>query len=108
MRVDCDIIRDLLPLYHDEVCSDKSRIAVEKHLVDCKNCNAELETMQADISLPTKAQSVEESLIIHKISKKWRRDILKSFLKGALITVLVIVGIALLLFLFVDFGLYQG
>ena len=29
-QLDHDIVQDLLPLYHDGVCSDKSRAAVEE------------------------------------------------------------------------------
>ena len=32
MDFDCDLIRDLLPLYLDGVCSDASRRAVKAHL----------------------------------------------------------------------------
>ena len=32
MKYPCDLIRDLLPLYQDGVCSEESRAAVEEHL----------------------------------------------------------------------------
>ena len=38
MKTDCDVIRDLLPLYADDVCSDASRQLVEEHLKDCPAC----------------------------------------------------------------------
>ena len=38
MKTDCDVIRDLLPLYADDVCSDASRQLVEEHLKDCPVC----------------------------------------------------------------------
>ncbi|MCY6484566.1 zf-HC2 domain-containing protein [Clostridium aestuarii] len=34
----CDIIKDLLPLYYDEVCSSQSRKIVEEHLAGCISC----------------------------------------------------------------------
>ena len=37
-QLDHDIVQDLLPLYHDGVCSDKSRAAVEEHLQTCQDC----------------------------------------------------------------------
>ena len=40
--MNCGIIQDLLPLYHDGVCSDKSRAAVEEHLQTCEACRAAL------------------------------------------------------------------
>lgn len=35
---ECDIVQDLLPLYHDSVCSVKSRKLIEEHLKTCENC----------------------------------------------------------------------
>ena len=39
MKTDCEIIRDLLPLYVDDICSEKSRELVEEHLQECAECN---------------------------------------------------------------------
>lgn len=44
-----EIIWDLLPLYHDGVCSEKSRAAVEEHLKDCPACRAALAAMDAPL-----------------------------------------------------------
>jgi len=38
MKVSCEIIADLLPLYYDDVCSRASREFVKEHLKDCENC----------------------------------------------------------------------
>ena len=32
MKYDCEVIRDLLPLYADRACSEHSRTMVEAHL----------------------------------------------------------------------------
>lgn len=45
MKVTCDIISDLLPLYIDGVCSEDSRNAVEKHLESCGECKSTLKAM---------------------------------------------------------------
>ena len=37
MKMECDVIRDLLPLYADEACSGKSRELVEEHLGEWQN-----------------------------------------------------------------------
>ena len=36
MKVDCDIIRDLIPSYLDKVSSEATNKLVEKHLETCK------------------------------------------------------------------------
>lgn len=45
MKISCDIIKDLLPLYHDNVCSTDSRKLIEEHLENCEECKSELKNM---------------------------------------------------------------
>ena len=48
-RLDHEIAQDLLPLYHDGVCSERSRAAVEAHLKTCEDCRAALAAMDAPL-----------------------------------------------------------
>ncbi len=43
MKYNCEMIRDLLPLYYDGICSESSRQAVEAHLAECPECRGYLE-----------------------------------------------------------------
>ena len=65
MKYSCDIIKDLLPLYVDGVCSEDSTVAVAEHLSACKSCTAELE-------------SLRKSWEIEKVIDKERFDALSS------------------------------
>lgn len=47
MKVTCEIIEDLLPLYVDNVCSAQSRQAVKQHLQECEKCRSTFESTQA-------------------------------------------------------------
>ena len=47
MNYPCGIIRDLLPLYMDDVCSTDSRQAVQEHLPVCEKCRKYYETMKS-------------------------------------------------------------
>lgn len=38
MKYPCNMIRDILPLYHDAVCSWESKVAVEEHFEECQRC----------------------------------------------------------------------
>ncbi len=38
MKYPCNMIRDLLPLYHDGVCSGESAEIVKEHLSECAEC----------------------------------------------------------------------
>lgn len=51
MKVTCEIIEDLLPLYVDSVCSVQSREAVEQHLRECETCRSAFESTR-DVSVP--------------------------------------------------------
>ncbi len=42
MTNDCEVIRDLLPLYADDACSRASRTLVEGHLAGCADCRTML------------------------------------------------------------------
>ena len=46
MTYPCPIIRDLLPLYLDEVLSPESTDAVERHLAECESCRAYCDKMR--------------------------------------------------------------
>ncbi len=43
--MDCNVIKDLLPLYIDKCCSEESSELVEEHLLHCDECKAVLEDM---------------------------------------------------------------
>ena len=46
MNKECEIIRDLLPLYVDDACSASSREIVGDHLKECADCAAYLEKIR--------------------------------------------------------------
>lgn len=49
MKITCNIIRDLLPLYQDSVLSDDSGRLVEEHLLQCKACQEYQQKLQEEI-----------------------------------------------------------
>ena len=38
MKMKCEVVRDLLPLYVDGVVSEESRKMIEEHLEECDDC----------------------------------------------------------------------
>lgn len=66
MTTGCEIITDLIPLYLDDVCSEDSRRAVEKHISECESCRSEFSRMKQDIKVPSPLPSEED--IMKKIS----------------------------------------
>ena len=49
MKLECDVIRDLLPLYAEKLASPASSALVEQHLSECPACRAELEQMEKPV-----------------------------------------------------------
>ncbi|SHO53288.1 DUF4825 domain-containing protein [Anaerocolumna xylanovorans] len=95
MEKTCDIIKDLLPLYIDGVCSEDSKRAVEEHIEGCESCKRELESYKGEIS----AVDRQEEEVIKKISSRWKRSKTKALLTGILAMAVVIVfGISALLY----------
>jgi len=82
MRLSCEVIRDLLPLYYDEVCSKESSSLIEEHLVDCPQCLDELQQLKITIEKPHISE--EKIKVMENISKKWKRDKRVAFTKGSM------------------------
>lgn len=46
MKYSCEIVKDVLPLYCDGVCSEESKLMIEEHLSECPTCSMMLKMMQ--------------------------------------------------------------
>lgn len=44
--LNCDIVKDLIPSYLDEICSEESKRAVEAHLSQCAECRSHMKSIQ--------------------------------------------------------------
>lgn len=84
----CSIIQDLLPLYHDGVCSAESRAEVEAHLRECPDCRAALAAM--DAPLPgTKQAAADDAAAVRGLRRAWKQDKCRAWLKGFVIAAAV-------------------
>lgn len=101
MNISCEIIKDLLPLYHDGVCSDDSKKLIEEHLAHCEICSKELKAMENDFIAENK-QNLSEAEVVKKLSKRWRKGMIKSALKSILFTLVTVAVVLLLLYTIVD------
>ena len=84
-----EIVMDLLPLYHDGVCSDASRAAVEEHLNTCEVCRTALAEMDAPLPATEARKNAADGAAVKKISDEWKRTKWKARLKGAAIAAAV-------------------
>lgn len=64
----CPIIRDLLPLYHDDVCTPESRSLVEDHISSCPDCKAIADSL--DITFAESILEKESGKILHRHLRK--------------------------------------
>ena len=46
MKISCDVIRDLLPLYVEDMLSNDSKNIVDEHIEQCESCRDELKNYQ--------------------------------------------------------------
>ena len=56
MKLDCEVIRDLLPLYAEHIASPASTALVEEHLESCDACREELRQMQMPVPVQPEPQ----------------------------------------------------
>jgi len=108
MSVSCDMIKDLLPLYLDDVCSNDSKTAVTEHIAACGKCNAELRAMQKEMSMSRTEQNMAEAEAVMNLSKRWKKGMTKSLWNGIFIAILSIAMLFLVLYLLMDIRLITG
>ena len=99
-KLDCQIIKDLLPLYIDKVCSEESANAVEEHLRSCPICEADLTKLQAT---PDIAPVVDEDFesAVKKANKRIIKSKKKAVVKTLSITLSILLVIGIIAYLIV-------
>ena len=96
-KITCEVIRDLLPLYCDGVCSENSRALVKGHIERCSDCQKIYMKMKAGSEGDdNEAIKDDEESIIKSMASSWKKSLKKSFLKGTLLTLLVFIVIGTL------------
>ncbi len=83
--MDCDIIRDLLPLYADGLTSESSNRQIEDHIRSCSECRLLREEMCAPLE-PEPEDTQEQ--ILERVYRKQRRKTILSW--AAIILALVL------------------
>ena len=82
----CNIVKDLIPLYIDDCCSEESKNVVEDHIRDCDDCRKLTQTMKSPPNIITVSKSPQK---FSKLSQ-WKASVLQSalfFVSFALITI---------------------
>lgn len=94
MKISCNIIKDLLPLYVENIVSNESKVLVEEHLKSCTECQAKLQKMQQPVKL-----SVDKDMNELKALKKlWNRGKLRIAIITSVSLILLFTCLILLYF----------
>ena len=95
MGITCSVIKDLIPLYVDDVLSEDSRKLVEEHLAGCSDCKDAYESLKSGVGSGVNKTNRDKEVI-----KKLRKKILTKRM--------IAVGIAVILVTSIFLGVYYG
>ena len=73
MKCSCDVIRDLLPLYADDACSQDSRRMVDEHLAECPACSGMLKRLRNN-AIEDGLQQEKQDVIQYAVRKFKQRS----------------------------------
>ena len=76
MKIPCSVVRDLLPLYAEEMIEEETRALVDEHLEECSECSQKLEEIKAAAAVPAENTAVDTAkplLALKKTINKRRR-----------------------------------
>ncbi len=109
MRLSCDVIQDLLPLYVDSACSGDSTKLVEGHMAECEVCKQAYDAMKSEGKAEELVQSEEfrnrQTDSAKKVKKKWSRSKKLFLLLGIIIGGVLVYVLAHALLMFGVVGL---
>lgn len=72
MKNECYIVRDLLPSYIDQLCSEESKQFIEQHIVHCDSCARILDEMKEEFHVAEQVEMpvyIEQKKPFEKVSK---------------------------------------
>lgn len=89
-KIECDIIRDLMPSYVDGLTSEKTNQAVLEHMEECLDCREMLNRMKESENEPASEAEKKEVDYLKKIKRKFST---KSFVRSI---ILLLIGMGLI------------
>ena len=81
----CHMIKDLLPLYLDDLVSEESGTTIEQHLKSCSDCHEYYEHMKSEL-LEEQAQKQTETQREINYLKKIKQHTTKKLILGTVLT----------------------
>ena len=93
MRISCQIIEDLLPLYVDGVCQEDTKAFMKEHLQTCVKCSVALDQMKQDEFKVIKSVNIEEAQV--QTLQSLRQKFMKNKITLILLSVFSAIGICI-------------
>lgn len=93
----CEIVKDLIPMYVDDLVTDDSKQLIEEHIRSCKKCSTYLQNIQRELG----QKSLLEMDIDHddeKLVKGLKREVNKIRIIANLFGILIGIAVSLLFF----------
>ncbi len=75
MSKECDVVRDLLPLYVDGACSEASADMIRNHLANCTDCYAIFQQMCSDTNEELLKKETESIVRRHEKKEKTKATV---------------------------------
>ena len=74
MKLECDVIRDLLPLYAEKLASPASSALVEQHLAECPACRAQLKKKEKPVPVQPELDSAAVQVLMQVLSSRLQEE----------------------------------
>lgn len=103
-RIPCEVIKDLLPSYIDSLTSEKTKVIIDEHLKNCKDCSNTLKKMRgdSDAQMQPDEDDKKEIAFLKKTKRMQNIAILSS------IAAIILCGLFILLRFFIVGISYSG
>ena len=88
---DCSVVKDLLPLYREQLLSETSKTFVEQHMETCEICREYDKSLQGSIEESERVREKNENRLFHSL-KRMRYEIL-GLMCGLLTVVVLVIGL---------------
>ena len=96
-KIPCEVIRDLLPSYIDELTSEVTNEVIRDHLAGCEDCRAKYDSMHAAEDIPQPEGQEKEEIDFLKKNKKRNRRIVLGSIAGAVVLIAAVLCVRVFL-----------
>ncbi len=93
MKIDCNVVRDLMPLVLDEAASHESADLVNTHVAECADCNTYFSNLKSVLPVVhTEKERQSTTQMVSKLRKRHWMRIVRNVMIGLLIGALLAAG----------------